>query len=204
MQPRITLVMALLLAACGAAGPAPSPSATETEAPPVMPSATNAPAAIPTITPRPTPTAIVDWSCPTASPITVIEYARASSYCFEDRDAVVRGFVGGPPAIGWEPPFVVRPWRWPAEGWVLWQRGPGGDAMCGGGDDCAWLELNILLGATFDFSHAPGWAVVTGHRFDPAAETCSWDDGYEGVLPPVEQARAECRTEFVLTSIAFE
>jgi hypothetical protein len=73
--------------------------------------------------------------------------------------------------------------------------------MCAGDEVCAWLGLNVIGGATFDFSVAPGWVVVTGHRFDPAAETCFWDSDFEGPLPAVELAREECRLDFVLTSI---
>lgn len=72
--------------------------------------------------------------------------------------------------------------------------------MCGGDDNCSWLALNVLPASALAFGDAPAWVVVTGHREDPLAETCHWGDG--DVLPPIEYARDECRTDFVATALA--
>jgi hypothetical protein len=152
--------------------------------------------------PGPTPTPILATDCPTASPLTVVAFVEADPACFGDRDVTIRGWFAPPPAMGWEPPFNVKPWRWPEPPGVLWQRGPGGEAMCGGGDDCGWLAVNVLPDSGLEFGDVPAWIVVTGHLNDPAAAACRWDPTGVDALPPVELAREECLGDFVLTAIA--
>lgn len=198
MRQPVMLLIVALIAGCGGTATVPS-----IDSPVSTPAPTSTPTgAASSATALPTPQSATSGPCPSAEPLrplTVSELAQAGAFCFGSRDVSVRGFLGPPPAIGWEPPFIVKPWSWPPGGWVLWERGPGGDAISGGGNHCPWLGLNVRDGASVDFSAAPGWVVVTGHRLDPAAETCTLD----GVDDPVaiEQAREECRLDFVLTSI---
>jgi hypothetical protein len=144
--------------------------------------------------------------CPTASPLTVRQYVEADGACFEGVDVTIRGWLGAPPAIGWEPPYVAGfPYRVPEPG-TIWSQGPGGDQMCArDGVYCSWFFVYVVPDSALEIGAAQRWVVVTGHRMDPAAEGCYWDYA-DGEVPaetnPPEDARKDCRTRFVLTGIA--
>lgn len=139
--------------------------------------------------------------CPTSSPLTVQEFLTADRDCYDGRDATIRGWLGDLPPIGWEPPVVAGfPYRF-TEPPVLYG-GSGGWDQCTG-DGCSSILLYDASDPPWALGAGDRWVEVTGHLGDPAAEQCYWEYGVpspEATLP-IEDARADCRTRFVLTEM---
>jgi hypothetical protein len=146
--------------------------------------------------------------CPTASPMRVTEYMNADAACFGSREVSVIGWQGQPPILGAEPPTIEPSWLYAFSPSVLWQKPPRFDQSDSGQsctvDDCHFFFVQIEPGSGLTFAATGRWVVISGHRQDPAAETCRWvyppDWGTANLRPDVE-ARQQCRSAFVLTSI---
>ncbi len=200
----IVVGASLVLACSGTLPPSRAPTAGPATAIPVAsPLASTVPA-----TPRPTPTDVPVSGCPTMTPLPVLEFTLADPLCFASPDVAVRGWLGDPPPVGWEAPYIEPGWLiYPPEprNSALWSGPPGGEAMCGADPECAWFFVHVAPTSAVSLGSTPRWVIVTGHLLDPAAETCHYvfDDAWPAAAPtpPDVQAREECRSQFVATAI---
>jgi hypothetical protein len=212
---RFALVLgcALLLAACFAGNPQASgtpgaPSPAVLTAAPTTAAATPsvAPTAAPTV--QPTPTDVPGSGlCPTDSPLTPLQLVETASACFGRAQIQVRGWLDGPPSIGFEPPTIKPTWLYypVPQAWTIWEQQPAGQDDCSVGDrQCAWFfpHINPTSGLTLD--GPPRWLILTGHFDDPAAVRCHWV--YPDDTPPQDRtaddadAVALCRGGFIVDS----
>ncbi len=197
---RLTFLAATVLVAACAGTPVGSVPAGVAESTPVA-KGSPSPADLES-TPASTP------ACPTGV-LSVDQLSEAPLSCYGHQEVTVRGFLGDPPAMGWEPPAIEPHWLWVPrfEGKVtLWQAGPGGDSVCGDPGCGSGSFVFIYLPPTSHLAGPAGvgWAVVTGHRMDLVAEQCHWVYGADAVPDPTfnnEDARQACRRAFVVTSI---
>jgi hypothetical protein len=157
-----------------------------------------------------TPPASALPTCPTASPMRVTEYMNADPVCFGSQEVSVIGWQDLPPILGSEEPSITPTWLWFFSKSVLWQKPPGFDQSGGGQsctvDDCHFFFVQIRPDSGLTFNPTGGrWVALTGHRQDPASETCKWvypaDWGTSTRLPDL-LARQHCRGTFVLTSVS--
>jgi len=187
----IACIFAVFVSSCGAAAGSPSP--TSSGAPTSEPS----PTAEPSLTPAPTP------GCPTASPMSFGQFLAADPACFGSRDVTI---------AGWEdvPTYTSEPQTPPIEPAWLAERAPAAlvsqmppTACDATTTTCPWLDVHLDPASALRFELDGVWVVVTGHRDDPAAETCQATAPTDTPAPTLKlaDARAICRNAFVLTSV---
>ena len=173
----------------------PEPTPTPTSEPTVEP--TVAPTEEPVVTPPP-----VDSSCPnddTTSIISVEEYVEAPTSCF--RFGVrVRGWLDGPPPMGFEGPLVRPTWLFYPNGdtaTALWhQPPPEPDHVCAGGGECSWFFPHPDPNSGVVLEPLQRWVILTGHTRDPRAQNCHYD-GEE----PNPELVVICGRQLVVTAI---
>jgi hypothetical protein len=187
----VACIVAVFVSSCVGAAGSPSPTSTGT---PIT---------------EPSPTAAPTPGCPTAAPMSVDQYFATDPACFGSRDVKI---------AGWEdvPDYTSEPQTPPiAPAWLV-ERAPAvlGSQMPPTACDatsttCPWLDIHLDPASGLRFELDGVWAVVTGHRGDPAAETChalAPTDTPEPTDTPVptlkpDDVRATCRDAFVLTSV---
>lgn len=189
-SPTVDAATASPAASASAESPGPSPSAAPTPAPPSTP---------------PTPTPVPVANC-APEPMTVHDFTNGDPNCVQGREVTIRGWLADPPAMGWEGPGIQPAWlAYPpgVDNTALWQLGPGGAEMCDGGPDCSWLFIHVAPDSKVSLPTEPGWFLVTGHNFDPVAETCHfvYDEPMTEPTPPDSYARDACRGQLVVTAI---
>jgi hypothetical protein len=201
------LAVLALVAACSRAGgptaspgPAASPSA-------IAPSPTAAPSPLASVNPTPTPVPTeAPRHCPTASPMSPIDYMNADPACFGSRDVEILAWEDDPAAVGWEGPAIQPSWlAYPPAGLsALWSSPPSGpDHMCHEAG-CGWFFLHVAPDTGLTLPTTPGWVIVTGHSHDAVAATCHYDlSSAEPPVGPVDDAdaRSQCEDSFVLTGV---
>ncbi len=227
-----TLLALLLFAACsppvaptqtsasaapvGSPGATPQGSAAAVASPQVTPSSTAAPTVAPTpeatieptVAPTAEPTATptrAPRGCPTDDMLTVSQYLAAPLRCFGSDTIRIEGWLDTPPPTGFEGPLIRPTWlAYPPEDtlyFTLFSKPPTPpDHVCG---DCPGFFLHRKPRSTIVLA-APGrWVIATGHRRDPAAERCFFDEPADWVGPEPDDAAARetCRLQFVLTAL---
>lgn len=197
---RLALVFgsAVLAAACSTVTPSLQPSATATAA---------TPTSGPTAGPTPTPVLPGVGLCPTNAPLTPFNFVESNAVCFAGRDFEIRGWLDGPPAIGFAPPGIAPGWIYnPTDDLsTLWDAQPiGPDKTCEvDGRGCAWMFVHVDPASGPVFEPRPRWVIATGHVEDAIAETCRYvyPDDWTGLRLDDQSAVALCRSQFVLVSI---
>lgn len=186
----IACMVAVFVSSCGTAAASPSPTAT----------------GVPTSEPSPTAEASIAAQtpgCPTTSPMSVGQYLAADPACFGSRDVTI---------AGWEdvPNYTSEPQTPPIEPAWLADRAPAvlasqmpPTACDATTTTCPWLDVHLAPASTLRFELDGVWAVITGHRGDPAAETCQPTAPTDTPAPTIkpDDAKAACRDAFVLTSV---
>jgi hypothetical protein len=149
----------------------------------------------------------------------VREFAEASWQCFADRDVRVKGWLDGPPPLGFEGPATYPRWLAypesgpcdpPEEGCsvtiAMWQDVPlDADRICSDADAyCSLFFPHSAPGTGLHFLPLRRWVILTGHTDDPAAQRCHYEypPGEDPVFDDA-QAVEHCRTQFVVTEIDF-
>ena len=187
------LLLAVILVGCGqpgastssapsAPGPAaPTGSLEPTAAAVASPEPSTPPTAEPTAGPTEEPAATpvpIDPSCPnddTTSIISVQEYVDAPTSCFR-YGVRVRGWLDGPPPMGFEGPLVKPTWLFYPNGdtaTALWhQPPPQPDHVCAVGVECWWFFPHPDPDAGVVFEPLQRWVILTGHTRDPRAQNC--------------------------------
>jgi hypothetical protein len=193
------VLFALIAAACAGGTPSspaspPPSSAVATSPSPAAPSPSSAVVTSPG-PPTPVPT-----------PMTVREYVSMTPVPNDASAVAIRGWLDRLPSIGWEAPYIEPAWlAYPPDhpNVALWQRGPGGDAMCGGASDCAFLVLHLAPDSTIKLGADARWVDVVGHRNDPEAETCHYVFGepWPGPTPANTSAVEHCLEQFVVVEL---
>jgi hypothetical protein len=223
MQRRSTWpAILVLVVGCGAPGTSAVPPASSeprtaalaTPAPTATPSATTQPSMVPpTSAPTPDPTAFTEptvdpepeptqVACPVGSPLGVREFLDARLSCFGSDDVAIRAWLDTPPTFGFIGPVVRPMWLYyPPDGtyFTLFSEPPEEpDHLCGG---CMFLHLPP--DSTIELGGPARWVIATGHRKDPAAATCHYDEPADWVGPEPDDAgaRAGCRGSFVLVGL---
>jgi hypothetical protein len=217
-----SLLVTILLAACGQPGPSSGASALTSSGAPASSSsaapsvaATVEPSAPATVEPTPEPTAPppteepadapkpIDASCPNATDdtISVQEYVDATTSCFR-YGVRVRGWLDTPPPLGFEAPLVKPSWIYYPSGdsaTSLWhQPPPEPDHVCASGEDCWWFFPHPDPDLGLDLEPLHRWVILTGHTRDPRAQNCH----YDGVGPnPNPELVTICGRQFVVTAI---
>lgn len=200
------LTLAAGLAACGSGASSPSSNAAVASGAPSAAPAPSATSVSTRVPPTPVPTADVSQSgC--ASDVPALTFlADADAGCYRDREVTVTGWLDMLPPLGFEPPGINPAWlAYPPGNVALWSTPPvGPDKDCPEvGPPCAWMFFHVDPASEVALGADRRWVTVTGHFFDPAAEECHYiADGYEGPLPPNDEARRQCRSQFVLTSLS--
>ena len=203
-------ICVLVFAACFAG----NPQASGTAVTPTLAPATAAPSAVaqasatPALEPSTAPTAVPGSGlCPTDSPLTPLQLVETASSCFGRSAIQVRGWLDGPPSIGFEPPTIKPGWMYyPApEAPTIWEQQPAGQDDCFVGDrQCAWFFPHIKPTSVLTIDGPPRWLVLTGHFDDPAAVRCHWvypdDTPLKDRVADDADAVALCRGGFIVDS----
>jgi hypothetical protein len=141
--------------------------------------------------------------CPTGAVLEMADYVAAPRACFDGRTVRIRAWEDRPMATGWEAPMPRPEWLSTPDGsrffWSADPRDPNEPLE----ESRPGLFVHQDPDAPVSLGRAGRWVVITGHREDPAAETCRYPDGFGG---PDEEtaarvARRECRGAFVIESI---
>jgi hypothetical protein len=196
-------IVAMLLAGCAQAaapsGPIPASSLDVAIASPLA-------SVVPTSEPPATPPS--SEPCPISDTLTVHELLAVDPSCFGDRPLTVVGWAAPPPIFGVLPPGIAPRWLWwvATTEFVVWDhsRGSLSDLACSQGQCPPYLLLHTAPGTAINLAGWKNGVRLLGHFNDPAAETCHYvypPDWTESPQPD-SQARAFCRSAFVVTAIA--
>lgn len=123
-------------------------------------------------------------------------------FCFQDRQLVLRGYVGECGGCGGTTDYVTVPaWLLEPLGYArFWLRGTPGTAGLGE------LTIAVQINPKHPVRIPPTGAHVriTGHFDDPAAAGCRLIPGFGSVaaLPPAGASVATCRQQFVVTAVS--
>jgi hypothetical protein len=202
-----TLVIAAV-AACAASPSSPAPTlAAVVATPTAVPTATLSPTVAPTATAEPTSEPSQADECPTGSPLTPLQLVETAGSCFGRSAIQVRGWLDGPPSIGFEPPTIKPGWMYyPAPGApTIWEQQPAGPDDCFVGEQqCAWFFAHIKPTSGLTLDGPPRWLLLTGHVNDPAAVRCHWvypdDVPLKDRVADDADAVAICRGGFIVDS----
>jgi hypothetical protein len=206
---RLALLLgsALLIAGCSGGPPAPSATTSAASASPMTAAPSAAPTPAPTLALRPTPTPVQAGHglCPTASPLTPWDFTGSDAACFGGDDVEIRGWIDRPPPIGYGPPGIAPLWLFgPNDGLsTIWGAPPTGpDMQCADDRGCALFFVQFNPASGLSIEGPRRWLILTGHRQDPAAETCHYvyPEGWTGERYDDAEAVAKCREGFVLVS----
>jgi hypothetical protein len=164
---------------------APTPSGTE-------PSPPGSSSGVPTLT---------DGPCPTDVPMSVPTYLAANPDCFGARDVELEGWEDIPDGLGGSGPSFNPAWLGSLYGAASVLASNLFDQSCLSPCEMRFLSVFIDPATSLRFETDGQWVVVTGHRNDPAAETCVYDGKGGPIDLSAEQVRQACRDKFVLTSV---
>jgi hypothetical protein len=136
-------------------------------------------------------------------PMRVADYLAAPISCFNGRDVRVIGWQDGPPTYGLLPPGIAPAWLFFQVHSELWNAPIEDPATACGSNDCQVLFVHVPPSSPFPFTATHRWVVISGHREDPAAESCQWiyPVDWTDVKLSDEAAREQCRQAFVVTSV---
>jgi hypothetical protein len=178
-------IVAMLCASCGSAARSPGPSEP-----------------IPTATPASTPAPTASTAaCPTDSPLDLGVYLAADPTCFGSSDVEIAGWENYPEGVvgtenGIEPRWLGTDLPDSA---FLFQHLP--PFNCGAESCNGSLAVYVDPASKLSFEWDGRWVVVTGHRGDPVAETCSYSTTGDSPPPASPPAVEVCRSHFVLTAV---
>jgi hypothetical protein len=170
---------------------------TGTPAPTTVAAASPDPTVEPTVQPDPTA-----GDCPTSDPLAPTEFWEAPRRCFGSDEVRILGWLDTPPIFGFLPPLIRPVWlAYPPDGtqfFTLFGTPPADPEICGG---C--MLLHLPPDSTIVLEGPARWVIATGHRRDPAAERCYYDEpeDWSGPEPDDASARATCRLQFVVTAV---
>jgi hypothetical protein len=143
--------------------------------------------------------------CPTESPMSVATYTAADPACFGPNDVTLTGWEDIPSGIGGpegedhtEPGWLVENNPTPS---IIVDRLP---AQCPGPEEICgpWLFVHVDPASKLSFEADGIYVVITGHRHDPQASTCTrYPLSSQSPVPTVGNAASDCVNAFVLTSV---
>ena len=215
---RLALVAFAALIVAGCAQPAARPSEPTITSTPAVALASPSGLTSPTIESSPSASVVetAEASAPPTSPapcppsdrLRVAVLLAANPSCFGDRALIVIGWAAKPPIFGVLPPAIAPRWlwSWATTEFVVWDhsRGSESDLACSQGQCPPYFFLYSAPGTSIDLTGWKGWVRLSGHLNDPAAETCHYvyPPGWTETPFPDGDARAQCRSAFVVTAIA--
>lgn len=151
----------------------------------------------------PPPEAVTALQCPEGDVLEMRDYVAAIPACFGGRTVRVRAWMDAPGTTGWEGPYTEPSWLDIPDGSrFFWSADPVDPDRCAA-EACPGIFVHQDPASPVRLGKAGRWVEITGHREDPAAETCRYEPP-GGPDDPVESAlvaRRLCRSAFVIESI---